>query len=215
MFCPRFNTFYCTKEKEIFPYVSEEEKLVYCEDIKGLLLKIGVPQCRAQEWRLFIDSPKKYFKCKLLHRGNRYASLPIGHPTKLKEDNNHIKTVLQKLDYDSHQWLICSDLENGKFLFGQQCGHTKYLCFICLWGSQARDDHWMKKGWSPRDHLRVSEADVINKPLVARKKIIIPPLHFKLGLMKQFVKTCNWELLQIYSQRISCFGHRKAESRHF
>ena len=36
--------------------------------------------------------------------------------------------------------------------------------------------------------MRVGEAIVINEPLVAREKLIIPPLHIKLGLMKQFVK---------------------------
>ena len=37
--------------------------------------------------------------------------------------------------------------------------------------------------------MRVGEANVINEPLVAREKIIIVPLHIKLSLMKQFVKT--------------------------
>ena len=37
--------------------------------------------------------------------------------------------------------------------------------------------------------MRIGEANVINEPLVAREKIIIPSLHIKLGLMKQFVKT--------------------------
>ena len=36
--------------------------------------------------------------------------------------------------------------------------------------------------------MKVGEANVINEPLVAREKIILPPLHIKLGLMKQFVK---------------------------
>jgi hypothetical protein len=33
--------------------------------------------------------------------------------------------------------------------------------------------------------------NVINEPLVARDIIILPPLHIKLGLMKQFVKALN------------------------
>ena len=68
---------------------------------------MGVPQYRAQEWRLFINSSKRSLKCVLLHNGSTYACLPIGHLTKLKKDYNNIKMVLQKLDYDSHQWLIC------------------------------------------------------------------------------------------------------------
>ena len=50
----------------------------------------------------------------------------------LKENYNNVKTVLQKLDYDSHQWLICVDLKMIIFLFGQQSGDKKYPCFVCL-----------------------------------------------------------------------------------
>ena len=32
------------------------------------------------------------------------------------------------------------------------------------------------------------EKNVINEPLVDRKNIILPPLHIKLGIMKQFIK---------------------------
>ena len=37
--------------------------------------------------------------------------------------------------------------------------------------------------------MRVDEANVVNERLVARKKVIIPPLCIKLGLIKQFMKT--------------------------
>jgi hypothetical protein len=37
----------------------------------------------------------------------------------------------------------------------------------------------------------VGGQNVINEPLVARDKIILPPLHIKLGMIKQFVKTLN------------------------
>jgi hypothetical protein len=37
----------------------------------------------------------------------------------------------------------------------------------------------------------VGGQNVIYKPLVARDRIILPPLHIKLGLMKQFVKALN------------------------
>ena len=47
----------------------------------------------------------------------------------------------------------------------------------------------MKKGWPPRDFMRVGEASIIKELFVAREKIIILPLHIKLGLMKQLVKT--------------------------
>jgi len=50
-----------------------------------------VSQYRVAEWRLklFIDSLKISLKCVLLHKGNRYASLPIGHSTKLREQQHY------------------------------------------------------------------------------------------------------------------------------
>ena len=39
--------------------------------------------------------------------------------------------------------------------------------------------------------MDIGENNIINNPLVAREKIIFPPLHIKLGLMKQFVKALD------------------------
>jgi hypothetical protein len=39
--------------------------------------------------------------------------------------------------------------------------------------------------------MLVGGQNVINETLVARDRIILPPLHIKLGLMKQFVKALN------------------------
>ena len=79
------------------------------------------------------------------------------------------------------------------FLLGQQSGFTKYPCFLCLWDSRARSQHWEKREWPVREQMDVEEKNIINKPLVDRNKIIFPPLHIKLGLMKQFVKALNKE----------------------
>ena len=180
-------TFYRTRESDLLPYY-RSEGLVFCSDVEGLLLKMGIPEYKPQDWRLFIDSSKRSLKCVLLHNGNKYASIPIGHSTLLKEIYNNIKRVLEKLNYCDHQWLICVDLKMVSFLLGQQSGYTKYPCFICLWDSRARSDHWVKKKWPERITLTVNECNFINEPLVPREKIILPPLHIKLGIMKQFVK---------------------------
>ena len=180
-------TFYRSREKELLPYFCQHESFVYCKDIEGLLLKMGILEYRSQDWRLFIDSSKRSLKCVLLHNGNKYASIPIGHSTQMKEEYSNVKAVLQHLNYEQHRWLICVDLKMVNFLLGQQSGYTKHPCFICLWDSRARDEHWVKMLWPARSFMTVGEANVINEPLVARENIIIPPLHIKLGLMKQFV----------------------------
>ncbi|XP_076804943.1 uncharacterized protein LOC143448896 [Clavelina lepadiformis] len=74
------------------------------------------------------------------------------------------------------------------FFLGQQSGYTKYPCFMCLWDSRAKTRHRVKKAWLTRENLEVGKANVIKEPLFQRKKIILPPLYVRLGLMKQFVK---------------------------
>ena len=37
----------------------------------------------------------------------------------------------------------------------------------------------------------MGDKNVIDEPLVNRARIILPPLHIKLGLMKQFVKALD------------------------
>ena len=77
------------------------------------------------------------------------------------------------------------------FLLGQQSGYTKYPCFLCMWDSRAKNEHWIRKEWPKRQNLIVSSANVINEALVEREKIVFPHLHIKLGLIKQFVKAPN------------------------
>ena len=77
------------------------------------------------------------------------------------------------------------------FLLRQQGGYTKHPCFLCYWDSRATDQHWVKKDWPSRQDLAVGDKNIINEPLVNRDRIILPPLHIKLGLMKQFVKALD------------------------
>jgi len=90
-----------------------------------------------------------------------------------------------KIKYDEHSWQICVDLKMVNFLLGQQSGFTKFPCFLCHWDSRARAEHWERKEWPKRDVMVVGEKNVIAEPLVDRSKIIFPPLHIKLVLMKQ------------------------------
>jgi len=62
---------------------------------------------------------------------------------------------------------------------------------FCLWNSRADDQHWQRKDWPVREELVVGENNVINEPLVDRDRILPPPLHIKLGVMKQFVKALD------------------------
>ena len=90
-------TFYRNREQKLLQYFTKEKNLVYCNDIQGLLLEMGIPKYNPKDWRLFLDSLKVSLKCVLLHNGNKHASIPIGHSTTLKEQYKSIKIVLHKL----------------------------------------------------------------------------------------------------------------------
>jgi hypothetical protein len=70
----------------------------------------------------------------------------------------------------------------------QQAGYTKYPCFMCEFNSRARSQHWEQKHWTPRISLEPGSKNILRKSLVVPKKILLPPLLVKLGIMKQFVK---------------------------
>ena len=52
--------------------------------------------------------------------------------------------------------------------------------------------HYTKKNWPLREELvPCKERNVTNDPLVDRDRILFPPLHIKLGLIKQFTKALD------------------------
>ena len=176
-------TFYRNRDAEFLPYFKQYEEIVVCNDIEPLPMELGIYHYDANSWRLFIDSSKRSLKCVLLHNTNEYASIPIDHSTKLKEKYEAIKQVLESIKYNQRNWKICIDLKMVSLLLGQQSSYPKHPCFLCMWDSCDKANHWVnKKGWEPRETLRAGEKNVIKGPLAPRDRIILPPLHIKLDL---------------------------------
>ena len=71
---------------------------------------------------------------------------------------------------------------------GMQAGFTKYCCFLCLWDCRAVSQHYKQKYWGSRSTFVPGEHSLNKNPLVNMNKVLLPPLHIKLGLMKNFVK---------------------------
>ena len=141
-----------------------------------------------KECRFFIDSSTSVLKGVLLHNGNRKPSVPIAHGVHVKETYENIKFLLGKVNYADHTWNICADLKVVGILLGMQCKYTKYCCFLCEWDSRARRQHYIKKDWPQRNSYVPGIRGISNIPLVCYKNIYLPPLHLKLGLIKNFVK---------------------------
>jgi hypothetical protein len=67
----------------------------------------------------------------------------------------------------------------------------KFPYFLCEWDITARNIHWTTKDWPKREDLIPESKNVVHASLVDNQKILLPPLHIKLGIMKQFVKALD------------------------
>ena len=142
-----------------------DNDLVYCNDIKGLILTMGM-NYDPNEWRLFIDSSKRSLKAVLLYIGNSMSSIPVAHSVLLQENYVTMKLLIEKLKYEEHKWLICGYLKVITLLLGQQGGYTKDPCFLCLWDSRADSQHYSRHEWPTRTEFIPGKDNVRSNPLV-------------------------------------------------
>lgn len=173
-------------------FFSQRDGLCFCNDVAGLFQAIGIA-CNPIEWRLFIDSSSRSLKAVLLHNGNNYPSLPMAHSVHLKEDYTSVKMLLSALKYDDYGWEVIGDFKIVSFLMGLQGGFTKFPCFLCLWDSRDTKAHYRTKDWPQRTEFFVGKSNVKWEPLIEPHKVLMPPLHIKLGLIKQFVTALDKE----------------------
>lgn len=158
-----------------------------CKDVDALMTAMSFVH-NVNEWRLFIDSSNTSLKAVLLHNGNEKPSIPIAHTVGMKETYHSMKTILEAINYKRYEWQIVADLKVVALILGLQSGWTKYCCFLCLWDSRAKVKHYKTKNWPKRTTFKPGVGNVENAPLVNPSKVILPPLHIKLGLMTNFVK---------------------------
>lgn len=183
---------YRNREKDLTPFFNMENNLVACSDVNSLMTSLRMEH-NPKDWRLFIDSSKLSLKAVLLNNGNTLPSIPVGHAVHMKESYENVKLLLEKIRYEDHQWQICGDLKVIAIILGMQLGYTKYCCFLCEWDSRDRSSHYIRKNWPERTLIEPGEKNIKYTPLVFRDKILLPPLHIKLGLMKNLVKAMNQE----------------------
>ncbi|XP_066463509.1 uncharacterized protein [Eleutherodactylus coqui] len=178
---------YRKRNSDLSRFFTVDGPLCYCNDINSLFENLSQVHFPG-DWRLFIDSSKTSLKAVLLHNGNEKPCIPIAHSVHLNETHENMKILLEANDYKTHQWNICGDLKVIGMLMGMQTGFTKFCCFLCLWDSRAVNDHYKKRDWHLRTEYEPGVSSVHHTPLVDPRKIFLPPLHIKLGLMKNFVK---------------------------
>ena len=62
------------------------------------------------------------------------------------------------------------------------------MCFLCLWNSRDDENHYKRVDWPSRTEHVFGKYNVKHPALIDPQKVLLPPLHIKLGLMKNFVK---------------------------
>ena len=140
---------------------------------------------------MFIDASKYSIKAVFLNNGNIYPSIPIAHSVTPKETHENLRFILDNIQYDNHKWSICSDLRVVAIFTGLQSGYTKYCCFLCLWDVRDKKVHYSRKEWPVRDTHILGTSNIKNPPFLDKSDVLLPPLHIKLGLMKQMVKAMD------------------------
>lgn len=170
--------------------VNAKKFFAHCPNILDLMTKMGIDYVTL-EWRLFIDSSKNSLKVVLLHYTNKLPTIPIAYSSITKEDYKGMKNIIEKVKYGEHLWRVCCDLKVVAMLTGLKQGYCKYMCFLCDWDTRYSGDQYNKKTakWSSRpENYKIGKLSQINPPLVAKENILLPYLHIKLGIVKNFIK---------------------------
>lgn len=178
---------------QAFFTVNEEKTYAYCDNVSTLMIAMDI-EYDPKEWRLFIDASKASLKAVILHRSNKKPAIPLAYSTETKESHDVLKKNLSDIQYEEHNWKLCCDLKVVAMLCGLQSGYTKHMCFLCDWNSRYMDrtsysHQYDKKDWEMRKEHRIGTKNVLENALVEKEKILLPPLHIKLGIVKNYIKT--------------------------
>lgn len=183
-------TGYRHRQDQFLPHftLSEDKTYAYCNNIGNLMVEMGIDNYVAREWRIFIDSSKSAMKVVLLYQDSTIKPVPILYSLSRKEDHASMKWILETVGYTNHMWRASCDLKVVTLLAGLQTGYTKYCCAFCKFDSRYKGNQYEKRDWESRTSHTSNEFNVIAEQLIPLENILMPPLHIKLGIVKNFVK---------------------------
>ncbi|KAJ8671539.1 hypothetical protein QAD02_002798 [Eretmocerus hayati] len=117
--------------------------------------------------------------------------MPVYYGPQVKECYENVRILLSKANCEEYRWGICGDFKIISMILGLQLGYTRHMCFLCEWNSRGKEEHYVRKVWPPRQQMIPGQKNDQAIPLVDRDKIVLPPLHIKLGIVKNFIKAMN------------------------
>lgn len=204
-----------TKQYDELFATDENTKITYCADIDALFHRMGLKH-DPTKWRFFVDGSVDSIKGVLLENGNKCPSIPIAYAVGVKETYESMRKILELVNYEKYKWLICADLKVVGILMGLLGGYCKHQCFLCLWEGRKDELHYdYTHEWMDRQHIKMGEPASHSQervPLVNADRIILPPLHIKLGMVRNFTKALPRESAA-YKRLIEIFDHRLSASK--
>ncbi|GBN01379.1 hypothetical protein AVEN_110434-1 [Araneus ventricosus] len=125
--------------------------------------------------------------------------MAIDHPSTHSTDKEMESTESEEaIDYEpttmkllwKYHLLLNSNNNNSQQLDCKQAIPSSFA--FCASGTAGTEKkYYIKKVWSKRQFLIPGVKNEENEPLVVSEKILLPPLHIKLGLMKNFIKAMD------------------------
>ena len=94
---------YRGRHEEFKDFFSQEDDVVFCNDVCSIVEVLG-REYNPDQWLVFIDSSKVSLKVVLLHKGNRFPSVPLAHAANTKESYESMKLLSGKIKYDEYVW---------------------------------------------------------------------------------------------------------------
>ena len=70
-------------------------------------------------------------------------------------------------------------------------GFTIFPCYLCHWDSRNTIANYLRRIWPKRTEYSVGYSNIKWDLFIDSTKILLPPLHINLGLVKQFVKALD------------------------
>ena len=110
-------------------------------------------------------------------------AIPVAYSKDTKKTRGLIESTLQKINYMDYKWKA---VQTSKSMRASRI-HTIQL-FLCQWRS--RDTNQCNNtGCFELDQHLTGYQNILHAPLIAKTDILLAPLHVKLGLYKNFIKS--------------------------
>lgn len=133
----------------------------------------------------------------------------VAFSTDMEEEYTTLKTIMTDEKYFENNWKICCDLKVVNILQGiiSKASFPKYFCFLCNWDLRYPHNHYTATHWTIRTEANSERLNLRNEPIIKDlDKILLPPLHIKLGIVKKFIEVAIkhspevFECLKTYSR---------------